>query len=61
MAAMTDHSLWAFSSLQQLGEVAALEANWTKEEVSTGVRYHVLDRPQQFKYPASRPVTRIEL
>lgn len=39
MAAMTAHSMWTLpSAQQQLGDVAALEANWTKEEVSTGVR-----------------------
>ena len=28
---------WEFSPQQQVGEISALEANWTKEEVSTGV------------------------
>ena len=28
---------WDFSPQQQIGEISALEANWTKEEVSTGV------------------------
>ena len=28
---------WDFSPQQQVGEISALEANWTKEEVSTGV------------------------
>ena len=47
MAALTAHSPWDFSPQQQVGEISALEANWTKEEVSTGVshcrdRYEVL-------------------
>ena len=28
---------WDFSPQQQVGEISALEANWTKEAVSTGV------------------------
>ena len=28
---------WDFSPQQQIGEISALEANWTKEAVSTGV------------------------
>ena len=39
MAAMTARAPWASSSpQQQVGDVAALEASWTSEAVSTGVR-----------------------
>ena len=40
MAAMTAQAPWAFPSTQpHAGDISALEASWTKEEVSTGVNF----------------------